>query len=235
MRIQQCPVCFKSINEEILENHINKCLEENMIPTHIDNNSSYNYGPQKNIEDTDIQRALNNPLSFSPKEKEAYGNWRGIQGENNSCYIDSTIYAMFAFTNKFDFLISSSNEKYDENEVMLQQILKLEIVNLIRLRNYVCSENIIKWRLVLDNWLSGNIATTQKACNERDIEELLMVLFKCFHTPNLISIITPSNENPLDINLLQLFTTKPMEQPTVQWILEEYLKKKQKQNFVNNL
>lgn len=33
------------------------------------------------------------------------GSFKGIQGHHNSCYLDATLFSMFAFTNVFDAVI----------------------------------------------------------------------------------------------------------------------------------
>lgn len=33
------------------------------------------------------------------------GMYKGIQGNHNSCYLDATLFAMFAFTNVFDAVL----------------------------------------------------------------------------------------------------------------------------------
>lgn len=42
-----------------------------------------------------------------PTELQRFiGPRRGIQGHQNSCYLDATLFAMFGLTNKFDQVIS---------------------------------------------------------------------------------------------------------------------------------
>lgn len=47
--------------------------------------------------------------------KKICGKFKGIQGHNNSCYLDATLFSMFAFTNVFDaVLYREPNDKVGE-------------------------------------------------------------------------------------------------------------------------
>ena len=61
---------------------------------------------------------------------------KGIQGYQNSCYLDATLYGMFTFSNAFDILILEDVTTNAE-ELNLQKRLKYEIV--YPLRKYVYS------------------------------------------------------------------------------------------------
>ena len=37
--------------------------------------------------------------------KEICGKFKGIQGHQNSCYLDATLFAMFTFTSVFDTIL----------------------------------------------------------------------------------------------------------------------------------
>lgn len=41
----------------------------------------------------------------SDELREICGMFKGIQGHNNSCYLDATLFSMFAFTNVFDSVL----------------------------------------------------------------------------------------------------------------------------------
>ena len=66
---------------------------------------------------------------------------KGIQGYQNSCYLDATLYGMFTFSDAFDILfleeVITNDEKPTANgeEFCLQKILKSKIV--YPLRKYV--------------------------------------------------------------------------------------------------
>lgn len=47
-----------------------------------------------------------------PELKDICGTFKGIQGSNNSCYLDATLFGMFAFTSVFDsVLYREANEQ----------------------------------------------------------------------------------------------------------------------------
>ena len=60
------------------------------------------------------------------------GRPKGIQGHQNSCYLDATVYGMFAFTDVFDKLFLKASPKgLHDHEV--RNILVQKIVNPLRL------------------------------------------------------------------------------------------------------
>ena len=56
---------------------------------------------------------------------------KGIQGNQNSCYIDATLYGMFAFSNAFDTIILE-NKHVGYRELNVKNILEQKIVNPLR-------------------------------------------------------------------------------------------------------
>ena len=59
------------------------------------------------------------------------GKPKGIQGHQNSCYLDATVYGMFAFTDVFDklFLETRAQNKHEDK---VRWILLNMIVNPLR-------------------------------------------------------------------------------------------------------
>jgi len=56
---------------------------------------------------------------------------KGIQGYQNSCYLDATLYGLFAFSDAFDFVFLDMFTTGGE-EQLLQQLLKSKIVYPLR-------------------------------------------------------------------------------------------------------
>lgn len=73
---------------------------------------------------------------------------KGIQGYQNSCYLDATLYGMFTFSNAFDILILEDVTTNAE-ELNLQKRLKYEIV--YPLRKYVCGLTSIALHMYLQH------------------------------------------------------------------------------------
>jgi hypothetical protein len=65
------------------------------------------------------------------------GDSKGIQGHQNSCYLDASIFGLFALTDAFDelFLKAKSNRPADRNRQVIADLLWKGIVN--PLRKYV--------------------------------------------------------------------------------------------------
>jgi len=83
-----------------------------------------------NIECIDVLGCVP-PPAFNPK---FLGQNRGIQGHQNSCYMDATLFSMFAFSMVFDSILhrprrsSCSSSYYDE----VQRTLREGIANPLR-------------------------------------------------------------------------------------------------------
>jgi hypothetical protein len=62
-----------------------------------------------------------------------FGKNRGLQGNKNSCWLDSLLMSMFAFTSVFDFLLYRPKRDYDFKKfVEIQMSLKVGIVEKLR-------------------------------------------------------------------------------------------------------
>ena len=59
------------------------------------------------------------------------GRPKGIQGHQNSCYLDATVYGMFAFTDVFDKLFLKTHAKGKHDDKVRYILLRL-IVNPLR-------------------------------------------------------------------------------------------------------
>ena len=74
------------------------------------------------------------PLTATHKDIIRFlGQNKGIQGHHNSCYMDSTLFSMFAFSTAFDSILHRQRQsddltRYEE----VQQTLKDGIVNPLR-------------------------------------------------------------------------------------------------------
>jgi len=69
----------------------------------------------------------------STLEDEHCGSMRGLQGHHNSCYLDATLYAMFAFSSVFDTLLHRGRKDTDLPEYgHVQLVLRESIVNPLR-------------------------------------------------------------------------------------------------------
>jgi hypothetical protein len=69
--------------------------------------------------------------NLPPLNREITGIDKGIEGDSNSCYMDSTIFCMFAYSSVFDSLLYMDvSDK--EPLVNLQKLLRQNIVNVLR-------------------------------------------------------------------------------------------------------
>ena len=68
------------------------------------------------------------------------GDRKGIQGHQNSCYLDSSIFGLFALTDAFDelFLKAESSKTADQNRKAIADLLWKGIVNPLRKYVHLC-------------------------------------------------------------------------------------------------
>ncbi|KAG7167890.1 Ubiquitin carboxyl-terminal hydrolase CYLD-like, partial [Homarus americanus] len=110
------------------------------------------------------------PLSAPDEVRAMFGKNRGIQGHQNSCYLDATLFSMFAFTSVFDNLLFRPPTTHDIKEYHeVQRVLREEIVNPLRANLFVRADRIMKLRTMLDHLSSVRGLTTE----EKDPEEFL--------------------------------------------------------------
>ncbi|XP_066917442.1 uncharacterized protein [Clytia hemisphaerica] len=157
------------------------------------------------------------PPATELKQRKHLGRMKGIQGHHNSCYMDSTLFAMFSFTDAFDAaLLRERKDDVTEDYKPAQKILKEEIVNPLRQNGFVQSGSVMNLRKIL-NKHAGKLGGFMT--EEKDPEELVVLLFeKVIPMEPLISIKTP---NAVNRSLLyQIFPPKPdYDLPSVQDLL----------------
>uniref|UniRef100_A0A0N4ZNK9 ubiquitinyl hydrolase 1 n=1 Tax=Parastrongyloides trichosuri TaxID=131310 RepID=A0A0N4ZNK9_PARTI len=105
------------------------------------------------------------------------GRFKGIQGHNNSCYLDATLYSMFLQSTEFDSLILEKKKTSEDIKEFseVQRILKNEIVYPLRKFHFVRADHILKLRVLLGKILNDQIGMTE---NEKDPEEFMNALFE---------------------------------------------------------
>ncbi|XP_030069130.1 ubiquitin carboxyl-terminal hydrolase CYLD [Microcaecilia unicolor] len=150
------------------------------------------------------------PVQECETGQKMMGLMRGIQGNANSCYLDSTLFSLFSFSSVLDCILHSS-EVYDEK---VQQILRRDIVNPLRKHGFVRAENVMKLRKLLrcDTFIT----------DEKDPEEFLSVLLQeILSIEPLLKI--RSNNKTQKCNIYQIIMEKDeaVNVPTVQYLLEK--------------
>uniref|UniRef100_A0A8C3PEF0 ubiquitinyl hydrolase 1 n=1 Tax=Chrysemys picta bellii TaxID=8478 RepID=A0A8C3PEF0_CHRPI len=76
---------------------------------------------------------------------------KGIQGHCNSCYLDATLFCMFAFSSVLDSLLLRPADKNDgATYEETRDLLRTEIVNPLRKHGYVCATKVMSLRRVLE-------------------------------------------------------------------------------------
>ncbi|XP_018015832.1 ubiquitin carboxyl-terminal hydrolase CYLD isoform X2 [Hyalella azteca] len=107
------------------------------------------------------------------------GRNKGIQGHQNSCYLDATLFSMFAFTSVFDSLLFRPSTHGDIKEYSeVQNVLREEIVNPLRSRMFVRADRIMKLRKLLDGLSSVKGLTTEEKDPEEFLHSLLAQILK---------------------------------------------------------
>lgn len=105
--------------------------------------------------------------------KNLLGKSRGIQGHNNSCYLDATLFAMYSSTTLFDSLLYRPPNHNDIREYSeIQRILREDIVRQLREDYIVSADQVMLFRTMLEQSSSVAGLTDQ----EKDPEEFLNLL-----------------------------------------------------------
>ena len=145
---------------------------------------------------------------------------RGIQGHHNSCYMDSTLFAMYSFSYVFDVALhrkqrSTDNPDYGD----VQAILRRKIVNPLRKKGYVNHESVIELRKYLDKL--GNIGGFMT--EEKDPEEFVVLLFdKVLKVEPFIKFRMIGHDYDDASHLYQIFAEKDERHalPAIQYLVE---------------
>ncbi|XKL68664.1 hypothetical protein PGB90_006433 [Kerria lacca] len=146
------------------------------------------------------------------------GKYKGIQGHNNSCYLDATLFSMFTFTSVFDNLLLRPANKNDISSYEeVQRVLREEIVNPLRKNVFVRADRVMKLRTLLDNLTS----VTGLTCEEKDPEEFLTSLVAQVLKAEPFLKLSSGHE----AYYYQLFVEKDerLKLPTVQQLFEQSL------------
>ena len=111
------------------------------------------------------EEELTAPVHCTPQDY--IGVERGIQGHQNSCYLDATLFGLFALTNEFDTMFLPKTG--DSEATTIGNILWKNIVN--PLRKYVQSRFSIiaraNWKFksrLCVVWLKGSRTLTEACC-----------------------------------------------------------------------
>ena len=156
------------------------------------------------------------------------GDDKGIQGHMNSCYMDSSLFGMFAFSSIFDPLFLKQNANLGTETPSIQRynhvrsLLQTRIVFPLRKSQFVRADQIMMLRRELNN--AGIIDGLMR--NEKDPEEFLKVLLQ--HVLNAEPFLKLKRESE-EINaeyIYQIFSAKQanVTLPTVQFLLEHSFK-----------
>nr|XP_060643803.1 ubiquitin carboxyl-terminal hydrolase CYLD isoform X1 [Anolis sagrei ordinatus]XP_060643804.1 ubiquitin carboxyl-terminal hydrolase CYLD isoform X1 [Anolis sagrei ordinatus] len=147
------------------------------------------------------------------------GKKKGIQGHYNSCYLDSTLFCLFAFSSVLDTVLLRPKEKNDvEYYSETQALLRTEIVNPLRIYGYVCATKIMKLRKILEKVEAASGFTSE----EKDPEEFLNILFHHILRVEPLLKIRSAGQKVQDCYFYQIFMDKndKVGVPTIQQLLE---------------
>ncbi|XP_041529690.1 ubiquitin carboxyl-terminal hydrolase CYLD-like [Microtus oregoni] len=147
------------------------------------------------------------------------GKKKGIQGYYNSCYLDSTLFSLFAFSSVLDTVLLRPKEKNDvEYYSETQELLRTAIVNPLRIYGYVCATKTMKLRKILEKVPAASGFTSE----EKDPEEFLNILFHDILRVEPLLKIRSAGQKVQDCDFYQIFVEKNEKfgVPTIQQLLE---------------
>eukprot|EP00162_Nutomonas_longa_P015021 comp22165_c0_seq2/m.52052 comp22165_c0_seq2/g.52052 ORF comp22165_c0_seq2/g.52052 comp22165_c0_seq2/m.52052 type:complete len:319 (-) comp22165_c0_seq2:39-995(-) len=120
------------------------------------------------------------------------GNWRGIQGQNNSCSVDAVLFALFAADSSCDSYISARNDtvfadETDPRFAEIRQWLRTRIVNPLRQRFFLEFPAVMKLRTLLHE--TELLPSASLGSEEKDAEEVILALLKAMHVKDLFKVL----------------------------------------------
>ncbi|XP_018413703.1 PREDICTED: ubiquitin carboxyl-terminal hydrolase CYLD-like [Nanorana parkeri] len=161
----------------------------------------------------------NTPPAADEEALECMIGWKkGIQGHCNSCYLDATLFCMFACSSVLDTMLLRPPDKNDSDSYIdTRDLLRTEIVNPLRKNGYVCATKIMALRKILE--AAGK--STGFTNEEKDPEEFLNQLFQVLRVEPLFYIRT-TKKDPQGCIFYQIFMEKrqSVDVPSVQQLLE---------------
>ncbi len=102
-----------------------------------------------------MKETSDQPIPYQPGFYK--GNKKGIQGSQNSCYLDSSFVALFALSDVFDNTIRAvvNNSTIDVNRRAIGEMIWNGIVNPLRKFVLACTLMTfsLKSKILLINWL----------------------------------------------------------------------------------
>ncbi|KNC51325.1 uncharacterized protein AMSG_12067 [Thecamonas trahens ATCC 50062] len=121
-------------------------------------------------------------------DRVALGMWRGIQGSNNSCYLDATLFSLFVTVQDFDVMLDESEPIRLRRELAdspdhityvphLRSTLRNLVVRDLRGRLFVDASVMLRFRLFLNKVWDAENDPTVGACEEEDVVDFITVLF----------------------------------------------------------
>ncbi|XP_014298448.1 ubiquitin carboxyl-terminal hydrolase CYLD isoform X1 [Microplitis demolitor] len=190
------------------------CQQSNVTPT----DDSLLRVNDDNLSKTEnlVIKGIIRPICVEEGLENICGKYRGIQGHHNSCYLDATLFSMFAFTSVFDnLLFRPPTEKDCAQYEEVQRVLREEIVNPLRKNIFVHANRVMKLRTLLEELSSVSGLTSE----EKDPEEFLTSLVA--QILNAEPFLKLSSGQ--DAYHYQLFVEKDdhLNLPTVQQLLEQ--------------
>jgi hypothetical protein len=94
-------------------------------------------------------------------ENRNLGVFNGVQGENNSCYVDASLMAMFYTNDTFDSLLSSHGATpgcaMDEEIWYYKTFLTRHVVNSLRQRGFVEASFVMELRRMIEPFFHGGV------------------------------------------------------------------------------
>ncbi|XP_077315264.1 ubiquitin carboxyl-terminal hydrolase CYLD-like [Lithobates pipiens] len=167
------------------------------------------------LDEKDIHSVLEDNMKDHPPVRECdvldkmVGLRNGIQGHYNSCYLDTTLFSLFAFSSVLDPILRSP----DVCDAKVQRILREDIVNPLRRTGFVHADNVMKLRKLLrcDSFVT----------DEKDPEEFLnALLYEVLAVEPLLKI--RCNGKSQESNSYQIIVERDgtLKVPSVQTLLE---------------
>jgi len=202
-----CPTCHRKHFDFVQPQQGYYALASDINAKHFgDTLSDQRVKGPKEIDKLPIERDNRPPL-----DDPVLGENKGIEGDSNSCYMDSTIFCMFAYSRVFDSLLHVNVSEQDTTMKKLQKLLRENIVNVLRTKKGFVERDALFHLRVLLSEVTGDQTFKEM---EKDPTEFLRAIEGLFRYAPLQTIIShqPPNETRSNVTtntMWEMFDANP--------------------------
>ncbi|KAJ8041594.1 Ubiquitin carboxyl-terminal hydrolase CYLD [Holothuria leucospilota] len=196
---------------------LSRCQPDSRFPTESQTLNEYTKTSKEDFGNIDCDPIPGYQEPQKSVSKDLIGQFKGIQGDHNSCYMDVTLYSMFAYSDIFDKILGWPKESQDAGVQLIKDHLRESIVNPLRSKGVVRADYILQFREMLNELSSMKGLRTE----EKDPEEFIHTLLQELLNAEPFLKISQGNATTMESFVYQIFLEKNdfLKVPTVEQLV----------------